>query len=481
MANANPNVQVNPPRDGNGPPVQAAPAQGVAIGAEAASPPKAKRIPSMNEVSEGLFQALSEMAPRLREFLNEHGGEDVVPTLDSIEQVAEQGKERVRQAQQVARRENRPAPVTRIPHFGQRNNLPPQKDYRLEYFRGEADLKGKRDPMQCKDWLEAVGRIVAGYGLTEGAAIELLQLHARRAAAETIAETIAEGGGYEDIVVQLETRFAGLRPPEQARDMCHQQRMRKDETVEDFGARVRQLAILATRQSPNREKECYDMSSLCFTNGLLPSIQPLVRAQLSMRKHLGEDSPTFSELQQIAHDIKEQQELDDARQEKSKGRAIDSICYVDVDEPLDSEEEEGPEPILYTREDNRFKPVRGMGRGKSMGARSSRPSRLVRRDPPATTEYIQVVEQCVDEDALYIYYVADADRPERKKISSKDLNVGLDECWKCGLKGHFAFGSSGRACPLREHDIEGTPCSRCKKGGHKAEYCIRAYSFDKGN
>ncbi len=145
------------------------------------------------------------MAPRLRVFLYEHGGEVVVPTLDSIEQVAEQGKERVRQAQQVARRENRPAPVTRIPHFGQRNNLPPQKDYRLEYFRGEADLKGKRDPMQCKDWLEAVGRLVAGYGLTEDAAIEMLQLHARRAAAETIAETIAEGGGYEDIVVQLET------------------------------------------------------------------------------------------------------------------------------------------------------------------------------------------------------------------------------------------------------------------------------------
>ncbi len=85
--------------------------------------------------------------------------------------------------------------------------------------------------MQCKDWLEAVGRLVTTYALTENAAIEMLQLHARRAAADTISEAIAEGGGYEDIVVQLETRFAGLRPPEQACDMCHQQRMRKDETV----------------------------------------------------------------------------------------------------------------------------------------------------------------------------------------------------------------------------------------------------------
>ena len=105
MANANPNVdvQVNPPPGGNGPPVQVVPAQGVIPGTAPISPTTAKRIPSMNEVSEGLFQALSEMAPRLREFLNEHGGQDVAPTLDSIEQVAEQGKERVRQAQQVAR------------------------------------------------------------------------------------------------------------------------------------------------------------------------------------------------------------------------------------------------------------------------------------------------------------------------------------------------------------------------------------------
>ncbi len=45
--------------------------------------------------------------------------------------------------------------------------------------------------MQCKDWLEVVGWLVVTYNLTE-----------------------------------------------QAHDLCHQQCMRKDETVEDFGARV---------------------------------------------------------------------------------------------------------------------------------------------------------------------------------------------------------------------------------------------------
>ena len=484
MENADPNIIVhaNPGQGhGNSPPVQAAPVQGVSPGAATPCQQQMKKIPTMNEVSESLYQALGDLAPRLREFLNANGGEDVVPTLQIIEEVAEQGKERVRQAQQVARRENRPAPITKLPVFGQRSNLPPQKDYRLEYFRGEADLKGKRDPMQWKDWLEAVGRLVTTYALTENAAIEMLQLHARRAAADTISEAIAEGGGYEDIVVQLETRFAGLRPPEQARDMCHQQRMRKDETVEDFSARVRQLATLATRQSSRREEECYEMSRLCFTNGLLPSIQPQVRAQLTIRKHLGEDDPTFSELQQIAHDIKEQQELDDARQDRSKGRVNESVCFVEDEEPQDSEEED-VEQILYTQEDNKFKPVmkRGSWKGKSLGTRSLSQTKTLRKNPSSAMEYVQVVEQCKDEDAIYVYYTAESDRPIKKKINSKDLNVGL-ECWKCGLKGHFAFGSSGRACPLRDHDIEDTPCSRCRKGGHKADFCIRSYTFDKGN
>ncbi len=197
MENADPNIIVhaNPGQgNGNSPPVHAAPVQGVTPGAATPRQQQIKKMPTMNKVSESLYQALGDLAPHLREFLNANGGEDVVPTPQIIEEVAEQGKERVRQAQQVARRENRPAPITKLPVFGQRSNLPPQKDYRLEYFRGEADLKGKRDPMQCKDWLEAVGRLVTTYALTENAAIEMLQLHARRAAADTISEAIAVVG-----------------------------------------------------------------------------------------------------------------------------------------------------------------------------------------------------------------------------------------------------------------------------------------------
>ncbi len=130
--------------------------------------------------------------------------------LDGIGDLSAQSEQQTNHGQREARRDSRPAPMTPMPIFGNRTELPGQRDYKLEYFKGDLDAKGKRDPLQCKDWLQALGRLVTANGLTEGAAINFMQLNARRAVADTIAEAIAEGCSYEEIVVQLETQFAGL-------------------------------------------------------------------------------------------------------------------------------------------------------------------------------------------------------------------------------------------------------------------------------
>ena len=161
--------------------------------------------------------------------------------------------------------------------------------------------------------------------------------------------SLQEGCGYEEIVVQLETRFAGLRPPEQARDLCHQQRMKKDETIEEFGARVRQLATLTTRESPRKQDELREMSTGCFINGLLPDIQLQVRAQIRMRKHLGELDMNFFDLQQLAHNMKEQQELDEQRVDKNKKTPVIESVYAVEEESDDTDNDEEVE-VYYTEE-----------------------------------------------------------------------------------------------------------------------------------
>ncbi len=267
MANANPGnpvaapVQVAQPAQ----PQQAQPQQ------QAMGQPAQAQAPPLIEINERFFAYMSRIAPSLNQVLNAQGvnNADLRDALDGIGDLSAQGEQQTNHIRREAKRDRRPAPMTPMPIFGNRNELPGQRDYKLEYFKGDLDAKGKRDPLQCKDWLQALGRLVTANRLTERAAINFMQLNARRAVADTIAEAIAEGCGYEEIVVQLETRFAGLRPPEQARDLCHQQRMRKEDTVEEFGARVRQLATLVTRESLRKGEELKEMSSSCFINGLI--------------------------------------------------------------------------------------------------------------------------------------------------------------------------------------------------------------------
>jgi hypothetical protein len=51
------------------------------------------------------------------------------------------------------------------------------------------------------------------------------------------------------------------------------------------------------------------------------------------------------------------------------------------------------------------------------------------------------------------------------------LNVSRDDCLKCGLRGHRAFGPDAQKCPLRAYELTEDPCSYCDKGGHLARNC----------
>ncbi len=226
------------------------------------------------------------------------------------------------------------------------------------------------------------------------------------------------------------------------------------------------------------------MSSGCFVNGLLPDIQLQVQAQIRMRKHLGELDMNFFDLQQLTHNIKEQQELDEQRSEKNKKMPLIKSVYAAEEESDDTDDDE--EVKVYYAEELRNRKNRRMN-ASHVATVARRPQKnlihtsSIKSPQRPMPEYVQVIEQCPDEDAVYVYYATEEDRPHRKKISSSDLNTGPNECWKCGLQGHFAFGESRKACPMRNYDLELELCPQCKKGGHKPENCLRSYSFDKGN
>ncbi len=175
------------------------------------------RQPALMEINEQFFLIMGQIATRLNDFTTQQGNQYLGDVSTDLNSVANQGRDCVREAQTVTKDAQRQ--WQGFQHSVDDQICLHKKNYKLGYFKGDLDLNGKRDPLQCRDWLEAVGWLVTTYGLTEGTAINLMQLHAWWAFVDTITEALAEGSGYKDIVVQLETRFIGLRPPEQARDL----------------------------------------------------------------------------------------------------------------------------------------------------------------------------------------------------------------------------------------------------------------------
>lgn len=56
-------------------------------------------------------------------------------------------------------------------------------------------------------------------------------------------------------------------------------------------------------------------------------------------------------------------------------------------------------------------------------------------------------------------------------FSPAKLNVVTNECMRCGLPGHRAFGALAAKCPLKDVPMTSTPCPACGKGGHLASNC----------
>jgi len=58
-------------------------------------------------------------------------------------------------------------------------------------------------------------------------------------------------------------------------------------------------------------------------------------------------------------------------------------------------------------------------------------------------------------------------------VNPGKLNVGQNECLRCGMPGHFAYGTNKELCPLKTAPITAVACSKCRKGGHIPALCPR--------
>ena len=389
--------------------------------------------------------------------------------------------------------------MTTLPTPGAKDTPPTPRDYKLDKFKGDFN-RCQKDPQICLGWLQEITSIMAVEKLTEDAAKDFLLRNVSRRALTLVQAAMDRKESLQAIIVELETTFAGLRPPEEALRMCRTLTMKRHESPAAFGLSVEFYAKMACRDKSNPAEATEQLAKDCFLAGLEPNLQTAFKSELEMRRRLGEQELNFHALMQDA--VRKQQTLKTmqrAQRERSPpsrsgGRSQLSGSHVhfsaaiedasdisDEEQTSDSDENEeleGERECFAVTQKNRNAPpvrYRDLRNGKAPPA----PTRENKKKPDARRdEAVFQVSAFDDDNSVAIYQITGEQRAKSERIRFEDLNISTGECAKCGLRGHYAFGESAKACPLRAEILQRTPCPNCKKGGHLANKCIRKLNFE---
>ena len=366
-------------------------------------------------------------------------------------------------------------PLTAI--YGQKPNavaiLPSTRDYKLEDFKGDS-IKCAADPYLCLDWIERALDIAESSNLTHPTALRLLRRHATREAGRVLGDAVDAQSTLRDAVLELEVNFAGLKLPLQARELCKTMTIKDKESINSFGRRVKLNAIMACRDIEDANERLSATELLAkdtFLASLPARIRIEIRTRLDERSRNGEAYPSYKPLVMEARRISDELEANYEVSRVRKQRQAEHIRFTEMTTPSSDE-------TSYSSTDvEDYEDVMRIDQARRKPFSKKKPRDRKPR-PTGRVHLAQDDDDCYYEmspDGEYILltrYVAER-QTVRERIPLTTLNVQPDECAKCGLPGHRAFGEDGKKCPLRSKRLEMKACSACHKGGHLAADCPR--------
>lgn len=426
--------------------------------------------------------------------------------------------ERVRQEELKKERASKLTPLTEIftPPAQPVAALPGHKEYKLPDFSGQPPAAEKQTAQNrtdhCLGWLTRYMNLCKLQKFSWEVAFQCLERHCIDHAARVLKQSIRgvnlPESRVEAGVVALEKAFADLKHPDTAMDECRRAVRREGEDLMAMGYRIAHLARMATRDKPTTEQAEKEMDTLAnstFMSMLHPRVQEQLFERITARRKLGQDDPTFQTLLFEANEIEEKRiaahqvfktKYHTAAPLMPAKSPLHAINRAEEEEPYHGgTDEQTEEPYgddedeyvnaVYRRADGErpaYKPYYsrtpqrgaarfgrgGGGRGRDARGRfrkSDQHARRVEYDEEAA--YHSGEEDEYDEDPNNQHVLA----LSRTRITPAMVGVNNDECMRCGLRGHRAFGPDSKACPLRDDYIVQSPCSHCHKGGHLATRC----------
>lgn len=450
---------------------------------------------TMTIMSNNLVGAVSQdqaSVDRIRIALKET--HDVAQKVASL---ADQGRMRVKVTQNPL--------MTELPDFdrvnalpaAQRNDeVPDKRNVRLAkpFCGGTTTAEA---PVECRAHLAEIMDIATANNLTEKGTIKLLKMNVGKDLALMVGEMIESKATLEEIVRKIETMYGGLKTPEQAQLECHRATRYPMESLMVLSRRIKHLAYMACRMKATK-KEVREAAEVlaketfiaCVSIELRNSLRALADQKLALGLKPMDYETLVSEAKRLEDEKKTEKIV--ARARGSQHDNTIRMCEMEGQE-LDLNDE-NIEEVQYNEFGEVLRIIRkpnfysSRGRGRGQGQKKFFPVR--RSNPMNTPQYVRQVEedeygygedeiQSMAEADIEVYgscllvQTGKGNGQSFQKIDPRKMNVTPDQCIKCGISGHRAYGALADRCPLKNQPLVATVCSFCNKGAHMSTQCPR--------
>lgn len=398
----------------------------------------------------------------------------------------------------------------------QRNDVPDQSKLPKTRFDGHND--------DCLSFLANIMSIAHNQKLSPNATCQLLQQTTKGPLSQQIRMDISQGKPLVEIIRTIEMRHAGIMSPTGAKLELRRLKKITPQNLHQITHRIQELALLAYRFEPDEQakKKLVDEAQReALWLALDPRDEAKMKEAEATRVLSGRPKFTYQQLYTTLNARYEQLGIRShtpgyafgSRQSYRSDRAGTYHIAEDTgessDDPDPAADGDQDEGILYTGSQHR--PRRNKRDRRKDKEDYNRRDEPKRREEPrrqhdrkfrnlnrSTQRINQVVEGERESDSdsedfneFYAFgedEILDAhthgfacdgqnlilhvgDKTRNVRISPAKLNVEPDECMKCGLKGHRAFGDTSDKCPLKEYPLRDFKCFTCSKGGHIPTHC----------
>lgn len=377
--------------------------------------------------------------------------------------------------------------MTKLPTFDATTDvdtLPDKRDIRLpKPFTGGSSVA--EAPIECRAHLDAVMDVAKTYKFSELGTKRLLKVNVGKDLALMVGEMMEANATLEEIVRKIEVMYGGLKTTEQAQMECHKIFRFPSEPMLNLGRRIKHLAYMATRLKAEPAKALEELAIETLQAAIAIDTRQQLKALNDKRLTLGQKGMDFETL------LCEAKRLEDERRTeylvaKARHSTRDSTVravFNEHGEPISEESDDAMEGEVLRVFAPKNKGPRYYRKDKNKGyyrtPRKFNPQyvRQVGEFDPDEYAYeddeIDAFEDAGIEVAGAILFVPAGNGNGRDfiKVDPKELNVTPDQCLKCGLTGHRAFGKLSANCPLKNQPMVTKPCPLCKRGGHVAATC----------